>query len=428
MKGLRKKFIFVSMTSVFAVLLSIVVMINLMNYRNVTVRADQILELLSENGGNFPNPFGEKEVESSGDGQFDEKKENTGYPEDSQGDPARPEMPLSPETPYETRFFSVTLDEEGTILATDTGHIAALTDAEAQEYGLQVYESGKEKGYWRDYRYLMTEGEETVIIFADCGRDLGTSRAFLFTSIWVSGLGLTAVFLLVLFSSKLVLRPVAESYEKQKQFITDASHEIKTPLTIIDANTEVLEMEYGENQWTRSTRNQIGRLSSLTEKLVSLARMEERNDRKMVEFSLSDAVREAEKPYEALALAENRTIHPVIDEGISMKGDEEAIRQLVGILLDNAVKYSPFGAVIRITLRQKGKSRILSVENPAPQLPEGNLDILFGRFYRADASRNSGTGGYGIGLAVARAIVRNHKGKITAVSHDGGFIVITAIL
>lgn len=422
---LRKKFILVSMASVFVVLLAIMAVINLMNFHNVTVRADQILELLAENGGSFPRHFSgeaEETVLPEKDAEDQEMRQKGGrMPEDGG------EVPLSPETPYETRFFSVVLDTEGNVLSVDTSHIAALTDEEAQTCGQQVFQSGSEKGYLGDYRYLVSEGVDTTVIFADCGRDLGTSRAFLTTSIWVSGLGLSAVFLLVLLFSRIVFRPVTESYEKQKQFITDASHEIKTPLTIIDANTEVLEMEFGENRWTKSTRNQVNRLSALTRQLITLARMEESGGEKMVEFSLSDAVREAAAPYEALALAQNRRISLEIAEGLSMKGDEESIRRLVGILLDNAVKYSPSGAGIRVMLKPKGKNRLLSVENPAGQLPQGNLDVLFERFYRTDASRNSGTGGSGIGLSVARAIVQAHRGKITAAARDG-LLVITAVL
>ena len=406
---LRRKFILVSMVSVFAVLLAIVAVINLMNFHNVTVRADQILELLAENEGRFPGPPPQDASQDAG-----ARKDTL-------------EPPLSPETPYETRFFTVTLDAEGQVQSVDTGHIAALTDEEAQAYGQSVYDSGSRTGYLGEYRYLRSDGEDITVIFADCSRDLGTSRAFLLTSLWVSGLGLSAVFLLVLFFSRIVLRPVAESYEKQKQFITDASHEIKTPLTIIDANTEVLEMEFGENRWTRSTRNQVNRLSTLTRQLITLARMEESGGEKMVVFSLSDAVREAAAPYEALALAQNRRISLDIAEGVSMKGDEESIRRLVGILLDNAVKYSPSGAAIRVILKQKGKNRIFSVENPAGQLPYGSLDVLFERFYRTDASRNSATGGSGIGLSVARAIVQAHRGKITAFGRDG-LLVITAVL
>lgn len=222
---------------------------------------------------------------------------------------------------------------------------------------------------------------------------------------------------------------MAESYEKQRQFITDASHEIKTPLTIIDANIEVLEMEHGENQWTKSTRNQVKRLTSLTQQLITLSKMdEEKNILERVEFSLSDAVLESVKSFEALIKTQNKKMDVEIEEDIFYFGDEMTIRQMIGILMDNAVKYSIDEGRIRVLLKRKGKKVQLQFFNETEAIPQGKQDVLFERFYRLDTSRNSETGGSGIGLSVAKAIVVSNKGKISAYSTDGNSLTVEIVL
>ena len=220
-----------------------------------------------------------------------------------------------------------------------------------------------------------------------------------------------------------------ESIRKQKRFITDASHELKTPLTIIDANTEIMEMESGESQWTKSTRKQIQRLTGLVQQLVTLSRLdEEKGLQDIAEFDLSEAVSESVQPYGALAQTKEKHLTLNIEGGLMYTGDEKSIRQLSGILMDNAVKYSSEKGNITLTLKKKGKKILLEIYNDADGLPQGKLDVLFERFYRLDSSRNSGTGGSGIGLSVAKAIVQAQKGKITAENKTGNGLTITVLL
>ncbi len=220
-----------------------------------------------------------------------------------------------------------------------------------------------------------------------------------------------------------ILQPVQESYEKQKQFITDASHEIKTPLAIIRADAEVLELEQGESEWTESIKNQIGRLTSLTESLIFLSRMEEQHvDWKRC--SLSDAVSDTIEACHSLAAANDKIILEAIEPNIFIWGEERLLRQLVYILVENAVKYSDPCGKIEISLRKLGKKLILEVKNPAKSVKESDLNHLFDRFYRADASRNSKTGGHGIGLSVAKAIADTHGGTIAASKVGEGTIKI----
>ena len=313
-------------------------------------------------------------------------------------------------------------------------NIAAVDESDAESYAEQIITDGIEKGFIDIYRYMVVDCDDETggsrIIFVDCRQEIESFKNTLVYSVGVSLLGFLAVFTLVLFWSKKIFKPVAESYEKQKRFITDASHEIKTPLTIIDANTEVIEMMEGENEWTKSTRKQVARLTSLTEKLVFLSRMDEESTKlTMCEFSLSDAVLDTAEPFKAVAQTKDKKLEINVDEGISYVGDEKTIRQLISILLDNAMKYSE--SSISITLKTSGRNRMITVWNTVDEstnIKKGRQDILFERFYRADSSHNSKTGGFGIGLSAAYAIVRAHKGRISARSEDGRSIEFMIVL
>lgn len=295
---------------------------------------------------------------------------------------------MSAESPYETRFFAVRLDADGRVLYTDTGFIAAIASDDAAEFAKEVYDSGRTKGFIENYRYLrVNKNDGSLVVFLYCDRDLAAYRSFVITAVIVSLGSLLAVLLLVMLFSRAAIAPVAESYKKQKQFITDASHELKTPLTIISANNEVIELENGSSQWTDSIRHQVERLTSLTGNLVALSRMDEEGEKLVfADFSLSDAVRETSEGFFVSAQARKIRYTVEAEDGLTCRGNEESIGE------------------------------------------KGCQDKLFERFYRADSSRNSGTGGNGIGLSLAKAIVEAHKGKISAVSEDGKSLTVKVIL
>lgn len=440
-KTLRRKFIAIAMGSMAAVLLLLVGGMNLMNYRSILSDTDMRLDILAENNGRFPVPA--DEVKPSDTKFPDMTSDAAAASEGLYTPPAKPDNPffhnrreLSLEAPYDTRFFTVVIKDDGTVISVDTGKIAAVSTSEAGEYAKSLIAGNKALGFQNNYRYRAirisgTNGENnTMYIFLDCERELNSFKNFLFSSIGVSVLGMLLVFILVVFFSKLLVKPVAESYDKQKRFITDASHELKTPLTIIDANTEVLEMETGENEWTQSIHNQVKRLSSLTQKLVFLSRMDEGNTNTMtmLDFPLSDAIEETALPFVTVASTNNKTLTLKVTPNLTMYGDEALIRQLVSLLLDNAIKYSTEKSEIILTLKGSGKGKILTVRNAVDNISVGKQDNLFDRFYRTDSSRNSSTGGFGIGLSVAKAIVLSHKGNISAKSDDGKSVIFTVVL
>ena len=381
---------------------------------------------------------------------------------------------ISPESQFDTRYFTVTINSKGKVENIDTSKIASVSSENAAGYAKKLWKSGKKgdgkSGFAENCKYLtVDEDGSTMYIFLSCHRELSTIKTYILASVGISAFGLLVVFVMIYFFSGKILKPVSESYEKQKRFITDASHEIKTPLTIIDANTEVIEMMEGENEWTSSTRKQIARLTSLTEKLVFLSRMDEEATKlEMFEFSLSDAILDTAEPFKAVAQTKGKKLTIDVTDGILYTGDEKTIRQLVSILLDNAIKYSGCSSVscengninkknlnktnlnettqtqnnfvtttgdpapeIELTMRPSGKNRIITVWNTVDDtanIKKGRQDMLFERFYRTDASRNSKTGGFGIGLSAAYAIVKAHKGKITAESKDGRSIKFTIVL
>lgn len=393
-KRLRIKLVAASMASLFFVLLVIGGIAGVLNYRRIVEEADRILEVLEENGGTFPKRFPE------------ERKENP--------------PGMSPELPYESRYFSVLFDQNGTAVLADTSKIVSIDTEEAIEYASEVWKKEKEKGFLDDYRYWKCSyNGEHRIIFLDCRRQLENFQNFLFTTFGVSGLGLLSVFLLMIYFSARIVKPFSDNYEKQKRFITDAGHELKTPLTIIEADTAILEMDFGENEWIQDIQGQTKRLADLTNTLVKLSRMEERQGKNVqVEFPLSDTVEEVVHTFQAPAKIQEKSLVCSVAPMISMKGDEKAIREVVTILLDNAVKYTDTKGKISVVLEKKKNHIYLSVYNTTEYLSKEQIPCLFDRFYRTDSSRNSQTGGYGLGLSIAAATVDSHRGKIIAETED----------
>ena len=436
-KKLRIKFITVAMIAVFIVLGTVMSIINIHNYSDISERADRTLSVLADNGGKFPddsnNTTNNKEFKPGDQTSDKDIADTTGKPDMKIQTPEQNHIPayISPETPFETRFFIVSVsNENGDINYVNTDRIAAVDADSAAKYAKELYGKEKTKGYCDDYRYTAYESNDsTIYIFIDCGRELDTFREFMKTSILISLLSLIVVFILVVIFSGIVTKPVALTYKKQKQFITDANHELKTPLTVIDANCEVLELESGENEWTHSIKEQVKRLCDLTNKLIFLSRMDEENAKtSMTDFCISEIAHDSIKTFSPIAASHNKIIYERIDDGVTVFGDVSLIRQLFSILLDNAVKYTDDGGKITFELTKYAKSCRVCVSNTTNGVPAGELDILFERFYRLDSSRNSSTGGHGIGLSVAKAIVELHHGTISAHSDDGKTIVFSIIL
>ncbi len=396
-KKLRIKLVTAAMLSLLVVLTAIIGTAGAMTYHNIVSEADSKLQLLSDNSGMLP-----KNIDGHG-------------------------KRFSPEMPFELRFFSVSYSGANAAPSVNTGRIAAVDAEQAISYANQIIAKGSRSGFIDTYRFIIVADAEgnTQVYFLDCYRELQAYHDFLRSSIAVSLTGFFAVLILLVLTSGRIIKPVSESYEKQKRFITDAGHELKTPLTIISADTEVLEMDYGENEWLDDIRSQTTRLADLTNNLVFLARMEEHPQMENIEFSLSEAAQEAADDFQAVAKSQGKTLAAVIEPELRMSGDEKTIRRLMAIFLDNAIKYTDEHGEIRLTLdKWRGQIR-LQVYNTTNYIARDSLPHLFDRFYRTDASRSSETGGYGLGLSIASAIVASHHGKITATTADEKSLLIT---
>ena len=372
--------------------------VNVINIYQTDMDIRSILRTIANNGGVLPNSY----IET------DERFSNIFNPFG--------EMHLNIETPYSTRYFVVEL-KDNLVTKISTEHIAAVDNTKAFEYAHAVYRQN-EPGFGTIdiYRYYYTtDGHNSMIIFLDWQRDLARCLALAFISLFVSLVTITVLAVMVYWLSKKAMKPVAASIEKQKQFITDASHELKTPLTIIAANAEVLEMCEGENEWTTSIKNQTTRLSHLVKNLVELSKLNEMQDEKSrSSFNISLAFMETASNFETTATVANKNFSFSAADDLQYYGNEAEIRQLITILCDNAIKYTDECGFIKMNLYKSGKNIILESYNTCEYIDPKTVSHLFDRFYRADSSRarDTKTGGYGIGLSIAQAIVHRHKGKI----------------
>jgi len=407
-KKLQRKFILIAMGSLAVVMVLLVGSINAIYLYNINNKINGTLHILTENKGGFP--------------KFEKGSPPPGNP--------RFGFKMNEETPFETRYFVVEVSQDGSIQEIDTSHIAAVSSKSAAEYANKVMSGSRNSGFKDIYKFaVVDESYGSMIIFIDCRSQLQMANLILLTSCGVALGTLLLVFILVSFLSKKAMNPIIETMEKQKQFITNAGHEIKTPLAIISANADVLELTGGESEWITSIRNQITRLDKLVKNLLTLSKIDE-GDIKLVfsKFNLSKLVLEAVGPFKAIAETQNKKLQMDIQPELELNGDESSIQQLISSLVDNAMKYSKEEGTIKISLCNTKKGFKLEVYNSTEEIDTQNLGRLFDRFYRADSSRSRETGGYGIGLAIAKSIVEAHHGKISVKSEDGKSICFTVLI
>ena len=377
-----------AMIAFFAVIFSLSCFVNIWNYKSTTSGQDEILESL-----------------------YAAQKE--GIPEDRVA-PIENIDRYSKEVPYMIRFFSIEYDEDGeTNLYQE--YIASLSDDDALEFGETIRERNATKGYYKGYRYLKKiDDNKTIILFLNSEREIQMMKTLLLITIIIATISLIVVFLLVSFFSKYAIAPYIKNIEAQKQFITNASHELKTPLTSISTSADVLNMEYEDNEWVKNIQSQSNKLSKLINNLVTLSRLEEETPfiNKSL-FSISDALWETSEPFLSLYKANEKTLKQSIEENLTYEGDKQSFQQCISILLDNANKYSPTNDEIILIAHKKEKKILISVENTCKEKIE-DIDKLFDRFYRNDISHSNTVSGNGIGLSIAKATIEKQNGKIYA--------------
>lgn len=392
MRKIRRRFIGAAMAAFAAVIITLLCFINFMNYYSVTGQQDELLERLMEiETQPMPRPGEHGPL-------FDER------------------LLFSPEVQYSLRFFSVHYSSDSIFLKTNQNNIASISAEDAKLYADMIISRGKMRGYEAGYRYLVSKSaNKTVVLFLNSERELQNISSLRWITLAIAGAALAVVFILVVLFSKKAIGPYLKNVEAQKQFITNASHELKTPLTAITTSADVLDMEQPGNEWVKNIQSQAGRLSKLIANLVTLSRLDEENAFPVrTEFSLSDTLWEISEPYISLAAAKGKVYEHSIADGLVVAGDRMAIGQTFSILLDNALKYSPKGGHISLKAQRRGKRVEIMVSNTVDSTNVIDISRLFERFYRADESHSSTVSGTGIGLSVAQAIVQAHGGNVTA--------------
>lgn len=411
-KTLQKKFVITAMTAVGILLLVLFSVINVVNFSSVRRQDNRVLDMLSEKEFSvlwqIPNEFG--------------KYSNSGFLQ----------PPMDENMRRSSIYFIAYADKEGKIIYTDTRRTAGITKESAAEKAEIAVNSGNLTGKVGNYRYKAVKTESnigTAYVFLDITQGRNDVLRLLFLSAAVMILCFALTLLLTAVLSKKAIKPIAENMEKQKNFVTDAGHEIKTPLAVIMANTEALELYSGETKWTKNIKEQTSRLSILTEELLSLSRLEETKTDNMLEtVSVSEIVSDTVSMFYENAALKNVKISGRISPGITMKADREHVTRLISILTDNAVKYSREGSEITVSLFEKDRKTVFSISNVCDALPDCDSEKLFDRFYRGDSARTQKNGGYGIGLSAARTITRLYKGKISAEYKDGNTITFTVTI
>ena len=408
---LGRKFILISAISILLVVALIFGVMLILNVYSMNRNMDMLADRVSDGGGRFPGSFGEMmppdKIPPRNEQNFDF---------------------ITPETPFSTRHFTVFFDKDGKVDKTFTESIYSIDEDMAIEYAENAMNGKNVRGWISNYRYKIFSAEMGYgVVFVDGSMN----RSALMQSTAISAVVLLAcgalVLMLIFLLSKKAVKPIAESYEKQKQFITDANHELKTPLTLILTNLDIAESELGKSEWLDDIRSEGHRMAELVNQLVALSRMDEEGQpMNETEVSFGELVADSVSEFVPLAKDRGKTLSSSVDKGITYCGDEALLYRLVGILLDNAVKYCDSDGEIHVSLH-RGRRVVLTVENTYAAVDEIELLRLFDRFYRADKARTF-TGGYGIGLSMAKAIVEKHKGEITAYKKDNTHIGFKVVL
>lgn len=403
MKKLRLKMIGIVFASVVAafMVMTIILVMCFGAYRNR--QADQITAMISENNGTVPQLKDYKQQQKNS--QAFERYFNN-YNEDSS---------------YRTRFFRVFLDEDKKVTNVNMDHIAAVDVKKAVRMTKMAMLRRGKVGLVGSYRYRKEykDGQVRSIIFLDCKENQSFYHLAVTITITVSTLLTCLITVIFAIASKRAVRPFEINSNRQKQFITDASHELKTPLAIISANAEVLQYKGDGNEWTQNIIDQTKHMGKLINQLLVLAKLDEVQEKsEKQEADLKLLLEETIEPFEEVATQKKVTLKLHLEEGVTIRVNREQIAQLVSILTENATKYVNDGGKIvwRLTKTQHGA--VLVVKNTTEkELPDTKR--MFDRFYRSDSSRSSKTGGQGIGLSIAKKIVDSHKGSITAKAGDG---------
>ncbi len=387
---LRVQFVLGATLAVLIALTMVLVPVNYLVGRAFSAQIEAILDVLIQNDGDMP--VNRVRIEGN---RFIEVTE---------------------EQQFETRYFSVKFDEAGEAVRINTDYVYSIDEDEALQIGEMILLSGRLSGsiIYDGSKYLFKSAKsfgDTLVVLVDC-----TSRYWIIrqvmTYLIVVGLIILLIFSLIIGKlSTRIVRPFIENSERQKRFITNASHELKTPLAVISANTEMQELEGGKTKWTEATMRQVKRLNALVSELVTLSKLDEKDEIVLSDVNATVIVREQADSFEQVVTTQGKRFERSIEDGVMIKAEERSVQELCSILLDNAAKYCDEGGCVKVELTG-GKNAHLSVSNDYAAGQGVDYHRFFDRFYREDESHNSKKSGFGIGLSIAQEIARHLGTKI----------------
>jgi len=409
-RKLKIRFILLASAAIVCILLTMIAVLNSVRFLQTNGEIQAVLNILSANNGDFPS------VEETAESLQNDR--------------------ITIDTIYQYRYFSVVYKEDRTLYSTNLDHLSNLSKEQALSYANKVIKDSRSSGVFKVgsqfYSYQITQDSKTkryLLVVLDSTNYLESRNDFFWLSIQLCFYSFIFFVLVVSGFSNFAIRPYIKNYENQKRFITNAGHELKTPLAIISANTELQELMTGENEWTESTKDQVKRLSNLINQMVVLARLEEQPDVTLVDVNFSEVVKKVAGNFKSVIEKAGKKYEIKLQEDIHVKATEDELYELVSILIDNACKYCDEDGQIFVTLTKakRGKRARLTVANSYADGKNVDYSRFFDRFYREDESHNQKQPGYGIGLSMAESLVRIFKGRIW-VSYKKGLIGFTVLL
>ena len=409
-RKLKIRFILLASAAIVCILLTMIAVLNSVRFLQTNGEIQAVLNILSANNGDFPS------VEETAESLQNDR--------------------ITIDTIYQYRYFSVVYKEDKTLYSSNLDHLSNLSKEQALSYANKVIKNSRSSGVFKVgsqfYSYQITQDSKTkryLLGVLDSTNYLESRNDFFWLSIQLCFYSFIFFVLVVSGFSNFAIRPYIKNYENQKRFITNAGHELKTPLAIISANTELQELMTGENEWTESTKDQVKRLSNLINQMVVLARLEEQPDVTLVDVNFSEVVKKVAGNFKSVIEKAGKKYEIKLQEDIHVKATEDELYELVSILIDNACKYCDENGQIFVTLTKakRGKRARLTVANSYADGKNVDYSRFFDRFYREDESHNQKQPGYGIGLSMAESLVRIFKGRIW-VSYKKGLIGFTVLL
>ena len=449
-KRIQNRFIMTSTLTLFCVMLIMGGFIYLFGTITIRNEAQQIMRYIVENDGDLPKPdtIQDNEEESHDSDSDEEDTDDPSFTETMEwslqsifgvGD----FFGETPDSYYTTRYFAVLFDESETVSLIKTSHIAYIEEEQAEEYARIALDRPFHFGNFGRYYYYCADRESggTIVVYLDRTEQLSLMRRVLISVLSILGLGTFMSFFIMRLLSKGFVRTEMENVEKQKQFITNASHELKTPLAVIKANTEMQEMMDGESEWSQSTLRQVDRMTGLIGNLVQIARAQEMTDGELAPTDIAAAVSETADSFAPVAASDGKKLEKEIPDSLVTKSSDSSMRQLTSLLIDNAIKYCDDGGTIKVELTRSRRGAVLTVSNDYAEGANVDYTRFFERFYRQDeahtisagtvtgssegsSGERTGKSGYGIGLSIAESLVKSMMGSID-VSWNKGRILFT---